>query len=65
MFHARAGGELATVKGGAFDDVSDLEPRAHLWVSQKRPWVIIPDGVERHDTQPPDLVAWRRSLVAS
>jgi hypothetical protein len=65
VFHARAGGELATVKGGAFDALSDLEPRAHIWVSMKRPWVMIPDAAEIHETQPPDLAAWRRSFVAT
>jgi len=54
-----------TVKGGAFDDVADLEPRAHLWTSMKLPWTVIRSGAEQFETQPPDLSAWRSAFVAS
>lgn len=64
VYHARAGGKgYVTVKAGAFDDVSDLEPRAHLWTSMKLPWTVIPDGVEQYETQPPDLRAWRDAFL--
>lgn len=65
VFHASSRGEFVTVKGGAFADHTGLEPRAHIWVSMKLPWVVIPDGVEQFDTQPPDLNAWRRGVVNS
>ena len=63
VFHAGSRGQMVTVKGGAFDEVSDLEPQAHLWTSMKLPWTIIPQAVEQYETQPPDLAAWRRKLL--
>ena len=30
---------------GIFDDPSHLVPRAHIWVSQKLPWVLIHDDL--------------------
>ena len=64
VFHARAGGTgFVTVKASAFDDTADLEPRAHLWVSMKLPWTLIPEGVEQYGTQPADLRAWRDGFL--
>lgn len=65
VYHARAGGTgFVTVKAGAFDEVHDLEPRAHLWTSMKLPWTVIPEGVEQYETQPKDLRAWRDALLS-
>lgn len=33
------------IKAGTLDDVSDLTPSAHYWVSTKQPWVELPAGV--------------------
>jgi hypothetical protein len=63
VFHAGSRGQVVTVKGGAFDEVKDLEPRAHLWVSMKLPWTVIPEGIEQYETQPPDLRAWRDAFL--
>jgi hypothetical protein len=65
VFHAGSRGQIVTVKGGAFDDVSDLEPRAHLWTSMKLPWTLIPEGAEQYETQPPDLQAWRTGAIGA
>lgn len=35
---------LAFLKAGTLDDVSDLAPTAHFWVSSKQPWVQLPEG---------------------
>ena len=45
------------LKPGTLDDTSILEPDVHLWVKRKQPWVNIPEGIPRHDTQPDDLMA--------
>ncbi len=41
-----------SVKPGTLDDTSWLNPDMHLWTRNKQSWVIIPDGVESHETQP-------------
>ncbi len=41
-----------SVKPGTLDDTRWLEPDMHIWTSSKQPWVIIPEGVERHETNP-------------
>ena len=41
-----------SVKGGALDDPP--EPRSHIWVSRKLPWVVLPEGVEIWPEEPPD-----------
>jgi len=43
---------MVSVKPGTLDDTSWLRPAAHLWTSRKQPWVVIPEGSERHETQP-------------
>lgn len=48
-----------TVKAGSLDDTSWLRPSAHIWVSRKRPWVVLDPALPAHDTQPDDLDAWR------
>ena len=36
---------ITIVRAGTLDDPSGLEPFAHIWVSRKRAWIAIPDGV--------------------
>lgn len=55
--------DRVTVKAGSLDDTSGLQPVAHIWVSRKQPWVIIPASVPTHPTQPDDLTAWRSALT--
>lgn len=57
--------DRVTVKAGSLDDTSGLHPVAHIWVSRKQPWVIIPDAVPTHPTQPDDLTAWRSALTGT
>lgn len=63
-YHRSAGSsEVITLKGGTLDDTSQLEPVAHLWISRKQPWVLLPEHAVRFETQPDDLKAWRDTLV--
>ena len=41
-----------SVKPGTLDDTRFLQPDLHIWTGSKQPWIIIPDGIEAHDTQP-------------
>jgi hypothetical protein len=47
--------QIYNVKPGTLDDANKwLDPVAHLWVSEKQPWVPVPEGVLTFDTQPAD-----------
>ncbi|MGP1353105.1 MAG: GFA family protein [Parasphingopyxis sp.] len=64
LYHASSrNAERITIKGGAFDDTDWIAPQAHLWVSRKQGWMMLPDGAPTHETQPDDLSAWRDGLV--
>jgi hypothetical protein len=43
------------VRPGTLDDTSWLRPQAHLWTRSAQPWVAIPEGVPRYETQPKDF----------
>lgn len=45
---------LAMLLSGTLHNHGDFEPVAHLWVKSALPWVIIPSGVARYETQPED-----------
>ena len=36
---------MAVVRAGTLDAMCTLEPRAHIWVSSKQPWVVLPDDL--------------------
>lgn len=40
------------IKPGTLDDTSWLKPDMHIWTSRRQPWVVIPEGVEKHKMQP-------------
>jgi hypothetical protein len=49
--------QIYNVKPGTLDDANKwLDPAAHIWLSEKQPWVPIPDDVLRFDEQPEDFV---------
>jgi hypothetical protein len=52
----------ATLKAGTLDDLSDLEPVAHIWTSSALPWVSFGD-VPAWRTQPDDMAAWRAGML--
>ncbi|HEX8445630.1 MAG TPA: GFA family protein [Sphingomonas sp.] len=51
--------DWVSVKGGSLDDPTWATPTAHIWVSRRRPWVILDPALPTHATQPDDLAAWR------
>jgi len=55
--------DFLTLKGGTIDDAATLEPIAHLWVSRKQAWVVLPTDVPAFETQPDNLKAWRDALI--
>jgi hypothetical protein len=65
LYHvSRRDPSWVTVKGGAIEGAGEIEPAGHLWVSRKAAWIRIPEDTPSFETQPDDLAAWRRGLVA-
>jgi hypothetical protein len=52
-----------TLKAGTLDCAQDIEPRGHLWVSQKQPWIRLEPDIPTFDTQPEDVHTWRTNLI--
>jgi hypothetical protein len=46
------------VRGGTFDDTSWLRPTAHLWTRSAQPWIALPEGDRKFETQPADMMAF-------
>jgi hypothetical protein len=44
--------EKRVVRGGTLDDTSWLKPTTHFWTRSAQPWIVFPDGVAIHETQP-------------
>ncbi|MGK2287120.1 GFA family protein [Pedomonas sp. V897] len=42
---------LVLLKASTFDDISDLNPSAHFWVTSAQPWLTLPSGVELRERQ--------------
>jgi len=36
---------IAMVRAGTLDASDRIEPRAHIWVKRKQPWIILPEGM--------------------
>ncbi len=55
-------GSFVGVRAGTLDDTSWLRPSAHFWTRSAQPWVTLPEGDARFETQPADSLAWLRSI---
>ncbi|MGN6817224.1 MAG: GFA family protein [Sphingomonas sp.] len=44
---------IAVVRAGTLDHNRTLEPRVHIWVKSKQPWVVIADDVPCFDESAP------------
>ena len=63
MWHrASANSEWITLKAGTLDCADLIEPRGHLWVSKKQPWISLDSNIPAFDTQPEDVQTWRTAL---
>ena len=54
----RMGGVLRLVRAGTLDDTSWLRATVHFWTRSKQPWVTLPDGDRKFETQPDDLAGF-------
>jgi hypothetical protein len=55
-------GTVFALRAGTLDDTSWLRPTVHFWTRSAQPWVILPEGDTRFETQPVDGAAWLRSI---
>ena len=47
---------IVLVRAGTLDASDTLEPRAHIWVKRKQPWIDLPAGVPAFpENAPPDI----------
>jgi hypothetical protein len=53
---------IVNLRAGTMDDSASLVPAAHLWVSSKLPWVVIPPGAIAMQRQPEDQAGWMAIL---
>jgi hypothetical protein len=60
----RPGSTVRNVRGGTLDDTSWLRPTVHFWTRTKQPWVALPEGDQRFETQPADMQAFLYPEVA-
>ncbi|MEP3224624.1 MAG: GFA family protein [Parasphingorhabdus sp.] len=51
-----------TLKVGTLDQGADIAPVEHLWVSQKQAGIMLDPKTVQHQTQPDDVIAWRKKL---
>jgi len=59
LYHQPGGASYPNrnLKPGTLDDTSWLAPSIHFWTRSAQPWVQIPAGATRYETQP-DTLAW-------
>jgi hypothetical protein len=57
LYHVPGGAAYPNrnIKPGTLDDASWLVPATHFWTRSAQKWVVIPEGVPRHETQPKTL----------
>jgi hypothetical protein len=49
---------MLVLRAGTLDDSHRLEPRVHIWMSRKQPWIKIPEGVPSFPEQVSDQASW-------
>ncbi|MES1972402.1 MAG: GFA family protein [Pseudomonadota bacterium] len=44
---------IALVRAGTLDASDRIEPRAHIWVKRKQPWIALPDSIPAYEEGAP------------
>ncbi|MEO7687873.1 MAG: GFA family protein [Sphingomonas sp.] len=44
---------LVLIRAGTLDASNTLEPRAHIWVKRKQPWIVIADDIPTFEESAP------------
>jgi hypothetical protein len=50
-------GMVRVIRAGTLDDTSRVRPTIHFWTHSRQPWIVLPDGDQRYETQP-EYAAW-------
>ncbi len=45
---------IRLLRAGTLDNRSWLRPAAHVWTRSAQSWFVIPDGVPKYETRPPE-----------
>ncbi|MFM5955073.1 MAG: GFA family protein [Novosphingobium sp.] len=53
---------IVNLRAGTLDNSRDVVPAAHLWVSSKLHWIVIPADAVAMETQPVDQAGWLEIL---
>lgn len=53
--------DLAIIRAGTLDENRSLEPRAHIWVKSKQPWIVLDEDVPQWP-EGPDLEGFFAAL---
>ncbi|MHA7818579.1 MAG: GFA family protein [Erythrobacter sp.] len=49
---------MASLRCGTLDESASLVPAAHVWISSKQPWIVLPEGARTMDEQPSSAAEW-------
>ena len=49
---------LATIRCGTLDRSREVVPQAHIWVSSKQDWIVLPASIPTMETQPQSSQEW-------
>jgi hypothetical protein len=55
-------GTIFALRAGTLDDTAWMRPTVHFWTRSAQPWIILPEGDMRFETQPEDGAAWLQSI---
>lgn len=43
---------IVKLQAGTLDVTTDVVPNVHIWAKHAQPWVVLPEGARRYETQP-------------
>lgn len=52
------------LRPGTLDQANDLQPQAHIWVSEKQAWVVIPEDIPNFSENYEAESTWPKSSLA-
>jgi hypothetical protein len=58
MVATQVPGMVRVIRAGTLDDTSWARPTIHFWTHSRQPWIVLPDGDQRYETQPKNAAWW-------
>jgi hypothetical protein len=56
---------IVNLRAGTIDGAAHIAPVAHMWVTQKHDWIVIPEAAQSFATQPESPEAWAAVLMGT